>query len=195
MGIRHMANLRGGTTVAAAAVMALMLAGCGGNEEPKAPQKSTGAQGQSGGAGQSPAPSGNKAPSPVEVIATAKGPASITLEINSAVRDAGNYVTVSGKIKNSGGQAYVETAAWRGDERSASAASVAGATLVDKQGKKRYYVLRDTEGRCSCTIGITRIGPGESVPFFAQFPAPPASASEVDFAIPTFATATIKISG
>ncbi|MCX5376231.1 hypothetical protein [Streptomyces sp. NBC_00091] len=195
MGIRHMAKVRGGATVAAAAVLALTLTGCGGDEQPKAPQKSAGAQGQSGSTAQSSAPNATKAPGPVEVIATAKGPASITLEINSAIRDAGNFVTVSGLIKNSGTQAYVETAAWRGDERSASAASVAGATLIDKQGKKRYYVLRDTEGRCSCTIGITRIGPGESVPFFAQFPAPPTSTSEVDFGIPTFATATIKISG
>ncbi|MFF2192631.1 hypothetical protein [Streptomyces sp. NPDC058157] len=175
--------------------MALMLTGCGGNEEPKAQPAPAGAQGQSAGASQSAAPSGSKAPGPAVVIATAKGPAGISLEINSAVRDAGNYVTVSGQIKNDGTEAFVETAAWRGDERSASAASVAGATLVDKAGKKRYYVLRDTEGRCSCTVGITRIGPGESIPFFAQFPSPPAGTSEVDFGIPTFATATIKISG
>ncbi|MEU3406195.1 hypothetical protein ABZ766_19955 [Streptomyces sp. NPDC006670] len=175
--------------------MALMLTGCGDSEQPKAQPTPAGAQGQSAGGSQSAAPTGSKAPGPAQVIATAKGPASITLEINSAVRDAGNYVTVSGQIKNAGTEAFVETAAWRGDERSASAASVAGATLVDKAGKKRYYVLRDTEGRCSCTVGITRIGPGESVPFFAQFPAPPVGTSEVDFGIPTFATATIKISG
>ncbi|MFE9636515.1 hypothetical protein [Streptomyces sp. NPDC006463] len=195
MSIRRMVKARGGMAVVGTAVMALMLAGCGGGDEkPKSPQTPSAANGQSGNS-PAPGPSGSKSATPTEVIATVKGPSSIVLNINSAVREVGNFVTVSGQIKNDGTEAYVETAAWRGDERTASAASVAGATMVDKQGKKRYYVLRDTEGRCSCTIGITRIGPGESVPFFAQFPAPPASASEVDFTIPTFATATIKISG
>lgn len=72
---------------------------------------------------------------------------------------------------------------------------MAGATLTDKAGKKRYYVLRDTESRCLCTVGITRIGAGETIPFFAQFPAPPASSTEVEFNLPTFATATVKLSG
>ncbi|WP_327737101.1 hypothetical protein OG749_28760 [Streptomyces nojiriensis] len=195
MSIRRMMKVRGGMAVAGTAATVLMLAGCGGSsEKPKSPQTPSAAQGQNGNS-QTPSPGGSKSAVPVEVIATVKGPSSVVLNINSAVREAGNFVTITGQIKNDGTEAYVETAAWRGDERTASAASVAGATLVDKQGKKRYYVLRDTEGRCSCTIGITRIGPGESVPFFAQFPAPPTSAAEVDFTIPTFATATIKISG
>lgn len=195
MSIRRMVKVRGGMAAAGTAAMVLMLAGCGGSDEkPKSTKTQSAAQSQSGNS-QAPGPSASKGVVPVEVIATVKGPSSVVLNINSAVREAGNFVTVSGQIKNDGTEAYVETAAWRGDERTASAASVAGATLVDKQGKKRYYVLRDTEGRCSCTIGITRIGPGESIPFFAQFPAPPASATEVDFTIPTFATATIKISG
>ncbi|MCX4805437.1 MULTISPECIES: hypothetical protein [unclassified Streptomyces] len=195
MSIRRMVKVRGGMAVAGMAAMVLMLAGCGGSDEkPKSAKSPSAAQSQ-GGNSQAPGPTGSKSAVPAEVIATVKGPSSIVLNINSAVREAGNFVTVSGQIKNDGTEAYVETAAWRGDEKTASAASVAGATVVDKQGKKRYYVLRDTEGRCSCTIGITRIGPGESIPFFAQFPAPPTSATEVDFTIPTFATATIKISG
>ncbi|MCX5194705.1 hypothetical protein OOK31_12490 [Streptomyces sp. NBC_00249] len=189
-----MVKARGGATVAVAAVMVLTLAGCGGGDKPGDSPKPTEGKGQQGSS-QAPVPNGSKAPTPVEVIATVKGQAGILLDLNSAVRDAGNFITVSGQIKNSGTEAFVETAAWRGEEPSASAASVAGATMVDRQGKKRYYVLRDTEGQCSCTTGLTRIGPGESVPFFAQFPAPPPSVNTVDFTIPTFATATIKISG
>ncbi|MFD6182516.1 hypothetical protein [Streptomyces goshikiensis] len=195
MGIRQKVKVRGGAAVAVAAVLSLTLAGCGGGDEkPKEAQKPAPSQPQGSGA-QKPTPAGGGSAEPLEVIATSAGPAGIVLTLNSAVRDQGGFFTVSGQIKNGGSEAFVQTAAWRGDEKSASATSVAGATLTDKAGKKRYYVLRDTEGRCLCTIGLTRIAAGETIPFFAQFPAPPAGTTEVDFNLPTFATATIKVSG
>ncbi|WP_330332350.1 hypothetical protein OHS33_23335 [Streptomyces sp. NBC_00536] len=195
MSMRHAVKVRGGAAVVTAAALALTLAGCGGGgDKPQEPQKSSAAS-QPGSSPQAPAPNGSQSPAPTQILATVNGPSSTVLTINSAARDQGGFLTVNGQIKNGGSEAFVETAAWRGDERSASAASVAGVTLIDKAGKKRYYVLRDTEGRCLCTIGLTRIGAGESVPFFAQFPAPPANVTEVDFNLPTFATATIKISG
>ncbi|MEV7725636.1 hypothetical protein AB0P15_12975 [Streptomyces sp. NPDC087917] len=123
------------------------------------------------------------------------GDPGIVLTVNSVVRDAGGFLTVNGQIKNGGTGVFTKVTAWRGVEKDASGTSVAGATLVDKAGKKRYYVLRDTEARCLCTTGITRIEPGSSIPFFAQFPAPPASTTEVEFSLPTFASATVKISG
>ncbi|MFD4247537.1 hypothetical protein ACFWP3_39030 [Streptomyces sp. NPDC058525] len=112
-------------------------------------------------------------------------------------RDAGGFVTINGQIKNTGNQQFVKTSAWRGAERdlSGSGESVAGATLVDKAGKKRYYVLRDTDGRCLCTTGVAGIDAGATVPFFAQFPAPPPTTTDVEFSLPTFATAAVKISG
>ncbi|WP_256987936.1 hypothetical protein [Streptomyces sp. BR123] len=119
----------------------------------------------------------------------------MVLSINSATRESGGFLTVSGQLKNTGSAAFVNTTAWRGNELTASGTSVAGVSLTDKVGKKRYYVLRDTDGRCLCTTGVSTIEAGQTVPFFAQFPAPPAAASEVEFNLPTFATATIKISG
>lgn len=119
----------------------------------------------------------------------------MTLTINSVHRDPGGFLTVSGQIKNTGSESFTRTSDWRGIELKGSGESVAGATLVDKVGKKRYYVLRDTESRCLCTTGISSVDAGQTVPFFAQFPAPPASTSEVEFSLPTFATATVKISG
>ncbi|MFJ5805929.1 hypothetical protein [Streptomyces sp. NPDC093093] len=119
----------------------------------------------------------------------------MVLTLNKAARDAGGFLTIEGQLKNEGGAPYVNTAPWRGNELNASGVSVAGVTLVDKPGKKRYYVLRDTEGRCLCTTGLAIIEAGQVIPFFAQFPAPPSSTTEVDFSLPTFATATVKISG
>ncbi|MER8094521.1 hypothetical protein [Streptomyces goshikiensis] len=195
MGIRQKVKVRGGAAVAVAAVLSLTLAGCGGGDvKPKEAQKPAPSQPQESGT-QAPSPTGGGSSKPLEVIATSAGPAGIVLTLNSAVRDQGGFLTVSGQIKNGGSDVFVEVTAWKGNEKSASATSVAGATLTDKAGKKRYYVLRDTEGRCLCTIGITKISAGETIPFFAQFPAPPAATTEVDFNLPTFATATIKVSG
>ncbi|MEV6956590.1 hypothetical protein [Streptomyces sp. NPDC051183] len=187
-------KVRGGAAVAVAAVLALTVAGCGGDDDKAKPEdKPSAPQSQAGSAKTS--PKATPSAQPTEVLATSNGDPGIVLTINSAVRDPSGFVTVSGQIKNGGDEVFTKITAWRGDERDASGTSVAGASLIDKAGKKRYYVLRDTESRCLCTTGITRIDPGTSIPFFAQFPSPPASTTEVDFTLPTFATATVKLSG
>ncbi|MFJ6756651.1 MULTISPECIES: hypothetical protein [unclassified Streptomyces] len=197
MSIRRMVKVRGGMTVVTAAVMVLTLAGCGGDgdsNKPKDLQKSSTPQSQGSGS-QNPAPSASQGSEPTEVIATLNGQEGMTLLINSARRDPGGFLTVTGQIKNTGSQSYKDTVAWRGIELKGTGESVAGATLVDKAGKKRYYVLRDTESRCLCTTGVSSVDAGQMIPFFAQFPAPPASTTEVEFSLPTFATAAVKISG
>ncbi|MET9466831.1 hypothetical protein ABZY44_18900 [Streptomyces sp. NPDC006544] len=194
MSMRHMVKVRGGAAVVVAAVLTLVLAGCGGDgEKSKEPTAS-----QSQGDKDTPQPvasNGKQTAAPAEILATMEGEPGMTLTINSARRDAGGFLTVAGQFKNSGAVDYVNTTAWRGNELTDSGTSVAGVTLVDKTGKKRYYVLRDTDGRCLCTTGVSTVAAGETMPFFAQFPAPPASTTEVEFSLPTFATATVKLSG
>lgn len=192
--MRHALQVRGGAAVAVAAVLALTLAGCGGNDDKATSAQSASAPKPSGGGSQEPS-TGKQSSAPPAVIATATGEDGVVLEVNEAKRDGGGFLTVSGQLKNTGANDFNHTTAWRGNELTGSGESVAGATLVDKAGKKRYYVLRDTEGRCLCTTGVNSIGAGKALPFFVQFPAPPANTSEVEFNLPTFATATVKISG
>ncbi|WP_369777935.1 hypothetical protein [Streptomyces sp. R33] len=195
MSMRHKVKVRGGAAVAVAAALALTLAGCGGgNDDKPAGAQSSSAAKPSGGGSQEPS-AGKQSSAPPAVIATATGEDGVVLEVNEAKRDAGGFLTVSGQLKNTGDKDFNHTTAWRGNELTGSGESVAGATLVDKAGKKRYYVLRDTDGRCLCTTGVNSIGARKSLPFFVQFPAPPTNTAEVDFSLPTFATATIKISG
>ncbi|MFB7912561.1 hypothetical protein [Streptomyces sp. NPDC056061] len=130
-------------------------------------------------------------------LAEVRGQRGITLVINQVKRDSGGFVTVQGEVKN-GSSERQPTSGWAGSESllvTKNPNSVAGAALIDKAGKKRYYVLRDTEGRCLCTTGILPLQPGGSTPVFMQFPAPPATTTEVDFMLPTFATTSLKISG
>lgn len=196
MSVRYTVKVRGGAAAAVAAALALTLAGCGDDGQGKAPQNTpTAANTADADAKSQPSASGSQSSAPPQVLATMNGESGVVLTVNSAARDAGGFLTVSGQIKNAGDKAFGNTAAWRGNELNASGVSIAGVNLVDKVGKKRYYVLRDTEGRCLCTTGVVIIEAGQSVPFFAQFPAPPATTSEVEFNFPTFASASLKISG
>jgi hypothetical protein len=183
---------RATAVVLAAALGGLALAGCG----------SGGAKSQTASASSSTAPvsTASGAPAapadPSQVLATIKGPDGIVLTINSAKRETGGFVTVTGTVKNTGSQPFSQAGSWRGDEEELqkNGGSLAGATLVDTLGKKRYYVLRDTEGRCLCSTGLDIIQPGATMPVFAQFPAPPATTTQVDFDLPTLPTASIVIS-
>ncbi|MFF8551573.1 hypothetical protein ACF058_01820 [Streptomyces sp. NPDC015501] len=188
--------------VSMTAALALALAGCGDD-----------GGGESGKEGSS-APSAPASPSaedkneqndtaagdnvdPDVKLAEARGQNGLTVVINQVKRDSGGFVTVQGEIKNGGGSTQ-NTSNWVGQESALVAKnpnSVAGAVLVDKAGKKNYYVLRDTDGRCLCTTAIVPLSPGDSAAIFMQFPAPPPETTEVDFTLPTFATTSIKISG
>ncbi|GGS88806.1 MULTISPECIES: hypothetical protein [Streptomyces] len=195
MSMRHTVKVRAGAAVVAVSGLAFALAGCGGGDDGK-PASAQSVSAPQPTAGQSQNAASDKSGSAAAtIIATAAGEEGMVLEINEARRDQGGFLTVSGNLKNTGAKDFNHTTAWRGNELTGSGESVAGATLVDKAGKKRYYVLRDTEGRCLCTTGVNSIGAGKALPIFAQFPAPPTTTTEVEFNLPTFASATIKISG
>ncbi|MEU0072184.1 hypothetical protein ABZ027_21945 [Streptomyces sp. NPDC006332] len=182
---------RGMVALTVVAGMALGVAGCGGGGDDKKPEASASAS-KSSGSG----PSAQEGQSD-EPLAELKGASGLVLQITSAARDAGGFVTVSGTLKNDGAQRITVPAGVRGDETEIlrHGMSLGGASLVDSKAKKRYYVLRDTEGRPLTTTGFSSLKSGESIAVFLQFPSPPSDTSEVTFQLPTFASATIAISG
>ncbi|MFD9795221.1 hypothetical protein ACFWXK_30195 [Streptomyces sp. NPDC059070] len=189
------ARTRGLVVAAAAAALTLTLTACGGDGgggKKGADHASTAPAGSGGAKSRGSAPSTQS----TEVLATISGAGGIEVVINSAKRDAGGFVTVEGLVKNGSKDAF-SAPGWQGTEQELrnNGASMAGAALVDKAGKKRYLILRDTDGRCLCSQFTMGIAAGQETPFYAQFPAPPASVSDVDFQLPTMPTATIKISG
>ncbi|GHJ00778.1 hypothetical protein ACH4NO_30285 [Streptomyces olivaceus] len=183
------------TAVAVAVAVGLTVGavGCSGGdgEDGKAESSATGSTGTGTGSDTSPQEGTSK------TLAEVKGQDGLLLKITSASRDAGGFVTVSGELKNDGAESVRVSSRVSGDETEVvrHGTSLGGATLVDSTGKKRYYVLRDTEGRPLTTTNMPKIKPGASVPVFMQFPSPPASTEEVSFQLPTFASATISISG
>ncbi len=175
-----------------AASVAFTVASCGGEE---GDGKRNGSPKASSSQDKEPAGETSEKPESEEILAQVKGADGIVVTINSAARDSGGFITVNGQVENTGDKIFV-AGEWRGQETELlkNGASTAGAVLIDKQGKKKYFVLRDTDGGCLCTTGLT-VKAGQKVPIFAQFPAPPEDVTEVDFQLPTMPPATIAISG
>ena len=198
MSMRHTTKARRAlTAVAITTGLVLSVASCGGDSgsdkpKPDASQAQTPAK----NTGEKPKESSPQAPPAADtVLAEVKGGTGVTLVVNSAKRDSGGFVTVTGKVKNST-SGFWNPSTWRGNEQELdkNAASMAGASLVDRAGKKKYLILRDTDGRCLCTVFGGGFQPNEEKIFFAQFPAPPAASAKVDFQIADMPPAAIEIS-
>ena len=193
MSIRFTAKARRGmAALSVVAGLALGVAGCGGGDsDDKKPENSASAPQDTGSR-----PSAQEGQTETP-LAELKGSNGLLLQITSAERDSGGFVTVNGNLKNDGAKSIAIPASLSGNETEIirNGRSLGGATLVDSQGKKRYYVLRDTDGRPLTTTGLSTIRSGESVPVFMQFPAPPSETTEVTFQLPTFASAPLSISG
>lgn len=180
------------TAVAITTGLVLTVAGCGGggdgDKSDKGSKPSASAKGDDGGDEKE-----SQAPAADEALAESKGDG-VTLVINSANRDEGGFLTVSGKVTNTSGGLWTG-GQWRGEEQELqkNGGSVAGASLVDQEGKKRYLVLRDTSGRCLCTKFEGGIDSGNTVDWFAQFPAPPEGTKQLSFQVGAMPPASIEL--
>lgn len=174
-----------------AAGLALGVAGCGSGGDDKKPEASPSA---TTNGGSDPSAQEGQADAP---LAELKGSDGLLLQITSAQRDSGGFVTVNGNLTNDGAKSTSVPSALSGNETEIirNGRSLGGATLVDSKSKKRYYVLRDTDGRPLTTTGFSTLKAGESLAVFMQFPSPPSDTTEVTFQLPTFASTTIQISG
>ncbi|MFF7179480.1 hypothetical protein [Streptomyces sp. NPDC008121] len=192
MSVRYATKARRGLAAATIATgLILGAAGCGSGEEPQQKKPSAGSS--------TPKASDAKGPQteePSETLAVLRGQEGLEITVQSAKRDGGGFLTVSGKLTNTADATRIIPAQLAGDETEIvkHGSSLGGATLVDSVGKKRYYVLRDTDGRPLTTSGLSNLAPGRSTQIFMQFPAPPASTAEVTFQLPTFRPGTIKLS-
>ncbi|MEV7196653.1 hypothetical protein AB0N81_33370 [Streptomyces sp. NPDC093510] len=192
---RTMKTRRAMTAVAITTGLVLTVAGCGGGgeEEPESEKSSSSPDGKSDGDAKEDKQSQPAADE--SVLAEVKGEAGLTLKVTSARRDQGGFLTVEGTVTNGSGKAWV-AASWRGDEKelTKNGGSMAGASVVDPQGKKKYLILRDTQGRCLCTRFTGGVLSGQTTNWFAQFPAPPEGTEKVTFQVGAMPPAPIEIS-
>ncbi|WP_306317806.1 MULTISPECIES: hypothetical protein [unclassified Streptomyces] len=118
----------------------------------------------------------------------------ITLTVTSITRDQGGFLNVTGSVTNGTSGIWLANG-WKSEETElrTNGGSMAGASVVDQEGKKKYLVLRDTEGRCLCTKFEGGIDQGKTADWFAQFPAPPEGTKSVQFQVPTMPPAQLTI--
>ncbi|WP_409059400.1 hypothetical protein [Streptomyces sp. SYP-A7185] len=183
------------TAVAITTGLVLTVAGCGGSDGGDEDKPDKGAS-SSSSAKDNKGDEQEKPEAPEDDKALAEGKdGDISVVIDSALRDGGGFVTVSGTVTNNGSQSWLG-ANWASDERElrSNGGSLSGASLVDNDGKKKYLVLRDTSGRCLCTKFNGRVKQGDTASWFAQFPAPPEGTSKVTFQVGSMPPASIEIS-
>ena len=65
-------------------------------------------------------------------------------------------------------------------------ASIGGVNLVDGAGKKKYFVVRDTENNCVCSRDLKDMPPRGRTNLWAKFPAPPDDVQKISIVIPHF---------
>ncbi|MFE1297393.1 hypothetical protein [Streptomyces sp. NPDC058731] len=198
MTMRRVGQLRrAGAAAVLAAALAVSVTACNSESDAGKPSKtaSSSANGESDKSGQN--DGGKTLPDTSKVLATLNGEEGIAMVVHEAKRDSGGFLTISGEFKNTSGKSFTTPVQWSGDESAIrkTGSSLAAMTLVDSKGRKRYFVLRDTENRPLTTTKYgSSIRAGETLPFFAQFPAPPESTTTVDLQFPGFPNAPIEIS-
>ena len=64
--------------------------------------------------------------------------------------------------------------------------TVGGVHLIDAVGKKKYFVVRDSNNTCDCSRGIKDIAAKTRANLWARFPAPPDSVEKITVIVPHF---------
>jgi hypothetical protein len=64
--------------------------------------------------------------------------------------------------------------------------TIGAVQLVDPVGKKKYFVARDSDGKCVCSSKIPDLAAHSRLSLWAKFPAPPDDVQKISIVIPHF---------
>jgi hypothetical protein len=64
--------------------------------------------------------------------------------------------------------------------------NISGVHLLDPVGKKKYLVVRDSQGKCDCSQGLGNVAPNSRINLWARFPAPPDNVEKIGVVVPHF---------
>jgi len=141
---------------------------------------------EGGRAGSVPAGSDAAPVSTGPALATSDGDKpGIRIEVVELKRTSGNTVNLKFAMINDSDQDMGFGYDF-GEGSTSDIGTVAGAHLVDAEGKKKYFVVRDTEGACLCSRGLNSIKPKTRANLWAKFPAPPDDVQKITVVIPHF---------
>ena len=131
-------------------------------------------------------PPAGAAPSPPPISKGTTDAPRIRVLLTSVERDAAEAVTVGFLLVNPDPLSPVRIGT-RFAARPADGESLSGVHLVDEAGMKKYFVLRDDQGRADCTSGLGEIPPAGRVDASIRFPAPSAGVGRITVQVPHLA--------
>jgi len=132
-----------------------------------------------------PEPAAEPAPAPRPLAEGTTDAPRVLVQLMSVERTAAEVVTVQFVLVNPDPSAPVRVGQLFGVEP-ADGDGLAGVHLVDGD-RKKYFVLRDDQGKPECTSGLGAIPPGGQVTAWIRFPAPPAEVSRITVQVPNLA--------
>lgn len=120
-------------------------------------------------------------------IATADGEQSgITLSVQELKRTSGGTVSLKFSITNASSESLGYGYDFGEKDRTPDFGSMGGVVLIDEANKKKYFVVRDSEGQCVCSRGLKDQKAGETRNLWARFPAPPDDVQKLSVVVPHF---------
>ena len=177
-------------------VFSLVALGCSKKEEPKtavsqpaapAPAPQAAPQPAAQPATQVPQATANPAPTqpPAAVLATADGEQPGTrVEVTELKRTSGGTVNLKFVMINDSDKKI--NFGYEFSKSASDYASISDITLMDEKNKKKYFVVRDSEGKCACSSGLKDLRPKDRVSLWAKFPAPSEDVQKISVVIPHF---------
>jgi hypothetical protein len=187
-------------TIVVTSLLASSLNGCGGSSDqpPTAAESPPPAAAPPAPATATPETTAAAPPAPASAAPTALASGegelpNLRVEIQELKRTAGDTLTLKLAFVNTGQQ---EVKLDHFGSPGFNQWSLAGISLVDIVGKKKYFTASDSDGKCLCSMDISALQPQGRVSLWAKFPAPPADVQKISILIPRFAPfEEIPISG
>lgn len=109
----------------------------------------------------------------------------VQLVIKSLVRNEGDTVTLRFQIANNSNSQFNQACEFRDSAANDECGVLSGVYLIDQSNKKKYLVVRDSDGKCICA-SVKKIDKGNSQNLWATFQAPPAETQKETVVVPAF---------
>ena len=126
------------------------------------------------------------APALAQDVLSAEGETpDVRIEVRDLKRGDGDTVTLRLRLVNESGEPFDASCEMREYGGNDDCGTFSGAYLLDAANKKKYLVVRDTEGKCVCS-GVDNIEDGKKMNIWATYPAPPAEVTKMTVIVPLF---------
>ena len=109
----------------------------------------------------------------------------VRVEVRDLKRGDGDTVTLRLRLVNESGDVFDASCSLREYGANDNCGTFSGAYLLDAANKKKYLVVRDTEGVCVCS-GIAGLDDGKKTNIWATYPAPPLDVTAMTVIVPLF---------